>query len=149
MYLLELPSNAVDRDEKLGLSTISRGGWFLRIDASSLKSLVVPLTPAELKLGYTTSDGGDKNIDPRRTKGLVFHGESGASAWVECASVGSRDTLMNVLLAWHSAGTVMSEIGQALKVERVSVEQALSKVMGRSGRQMMSYLVDREACFNW
>lgn len=147
MFLLELPTHATDGTQ--GDAQHSRG-WFLKITASALGFLSVPLTPSQTKLGGSTFNWEKKSTAGRGRSavgglgGLIIHGRRGGCAWVECGSADRRDALVDVVLAWHSAETK----GSALKVERSSVEEASAKVTRTNGaRYMASLLTDIVSCW--
>lgn len=219
MFLLELPSRACARYRMKGLTTRAKGSWFLRIDASKIDRLSVPLSRVGINAycGDNTSDiweqkqrhpmdgnynhrSGRKEESGMKTRtaggtasmtssassssmssvisgcstsastssegrnssgncsgratfaskpskaGLILHSKSGACAWIECSSDSSRNALIDLVSAWHSAETKSIP----LKVERVSAEKASADTGGeRGGRLMVSMLSERQSCLLW
>lgn len=195
LYLLELPSDAVARATNLkrrnGNSALSTGaggearkpppfqpsggrGWYLKITASMLKFVTIPLSPAEVaalqvnvastensprKVGVEFARNGGKLVKiagegvrvagrkkvgtgSRQPGGVILHGRGWACAWFECASTHCRDSLVDVVSAWHCAETK----GSLLKVDRIPHEEASAKVRAGNGATMASMLVDRKSC---
>ncbi len=141
------------------------GGWYVRLNASDLSHLSVPLAPA--KPGQDRFESGS---------GLILHkrGGVGACFWIECRSAASRDALVDLVSAWVEAvaetkrkvdgngngkvnGKGEGEMGKGtpkpLKVELRSMAQ-LSAVFGGAdhrGRKFHSLINtdERQACALW
>lgn len=212
LYLLELPTDAVTRATQesrrsrrkapaaagsargaagfrnvVPFQPLGGRGWYLKVNASMLKFLTVPLSTDELmdtkeNADAIGDDGGNNEMFKARSKtsislaknggkvvkiagkgvnvtvkevksgdgrfrgplrpGLILHGRGWACAWLECASVGERDSLVEVMKAWHTAVTQ----GAALKVDRLPHAEASEKAKGGNGATMISMLMDRKTC---
>lgn len=148
MYLLELPIEAVAQHQMKAAPTPAPGGWFVRLDASDLSHLSVPLTPA--KPGLERFESGS---------GLILHkrGGVGACAWIECRSAASRDALVDLVSAWAMADSKRKGSGKGsgkvtpLKVELRSMAQLSAGFGGadRRGRRFHSLTDERKACPLW
>lgn len=162
LYLLELPTDAVVRHSTTGRPTRARGSWYMRLNASDLDHLSVPLTleepaPRTLTAGKENekSHANAKRVD--NGTGLVLHkrGRVGAYAWLECRNSASRDALVDLVSAWAKADLVgtWAKAGMKhlpLRVDFQSVAQLSAGFWGqRQGRKFPTLIDERQACPLW
>lgn len=160
--MLELPKDAVARHKAKGPPTRARGSWYMRLNASDVSHLSVPLTPAPP--GRTAcADRFEAG------SGLVLHkrGGAGACAWVECRNAASRDALVDLVRAWARPQTTTTTTGKRkglgigkvdgkekerpLRVELRTAGQLASGFAGgdRKGRKVPSLTDERQSCPLW
>lgn len=159
LYLLELPAEAVARHGTTGQPTRARGSWYMRLNASDLGHLSVPLMPEEP--GKRALAGGGKSAEKTYANvngsGLVLHkrGRVGAYAWLECRNSASRDALVDLVSAWAKADLVSAWAKVAMKQMSLTVEfrpvSHLSATLGgqRQGRKVSTLIDERQACSLW
>lgn len=141
-----------------GAPTQAPGGWFVRLNASDLSHISVPLNPA--KPGQDRFESGSDLILHKR-------GGVGACLWIECRSAASRDALVDLVSAWAVTDTKRKMDGNGngkvdgkgkaggketpLKVELRSVAQLSAGFGGadRRGRKFHSLTDERQACALW
>lgn len=123
-------------------------GWCLKVVPHSLQSVSVPMSQGEVGVACGGGKGGGGRGGGRRAAmaggrgGLIFHTRSGCCAWMECPDARSRDELVQVVAAWHSA-----EIkGRSLKVCYLPQAEAMDKVRGPNGAGIRSLLHERKSC---
>lgn len=163
LYLLEFPAEAVARHSATGLPTRSRGSWYMRLNASDLGHLSVPLMPEE---PVKQAPAGGSKVDDKthanvnrvaHGSGLVLHkrGKVGAYAWLECRNSASRDALVDLVSAWAKADLVSAWAKVAMKQMPLTVEfrpmAHLSASLGgqRQGRKISTLIDERQACPFW
>lgn len=148
MFLLELPVDALsgpDSGEGVhqGHEPPPRG-WYVKVDARSLKSMSVPMGSEEVDLWASEENSGrpQSSSQCHTDHGVIFHARSGACVWVNCGNGISRDSLVRAVTMWHISETKTS----VLDLRHMPRAEAEAGMRSNQGGVMRSLLSERKSC---
>lgn len=152
MFLLELPVDALSGPEACKEGHKGHGepplprGWYVKIDAPTLKSISVPMGSEEVDLWANENEGNSarpqSSTQGHTDHGVIFHTRSGACVWVNCGNGISRDSLVRTVTMWHISETKTS----VLDLRHMPRAEAEAGMRSNQGGVMRSLLSERKAC---